>query len=136
VNQLLTPILAPLLQHRWMGFLLVGIGIVQTASVLVGIQIWTCPIRATLHIPCPGCGLSRATALLVQGKWGEMLHTHAFAPLFLLGFAVIAATSILPESLRQKVIGCVAALERRTGIVMILLLALIAYWGLRLIGLF
>lgn len=73
--------------------------------------------------------------MLLTGEWRAALVTHAFAPLFLLGFVALAAVSILPEPVRQKAIWQIAVLEQRTAISALLLLALIVYWGLRLIGL-
>jgi len=62
------------------------------ASVL-GIEATPCPVRllAGEHA-CPGCGLSRGTALAVQGEWGRSWRVHpagiVVAALCALGLAV------------------------------------------------
>jgi hypothetical protein len=132
---LCVPILAPLLRHRWFALALVGVGALQVGLAIANLPGWTCPIKAVLRVPCPGCGLSGAVAMLLTGEWQAALATHAFAPLFLLSFVALAAISTLPEPLRQKAIWQIAVLEQRTAISALLLWALIVYWGLRLIGL-
>ncbi len=37
---------------------------------------WLCPIRALLGLPCPACGLTRATLLVVQGDLRGALAMH------------------------------------------------------------
>ncbi len=132
---LFKPVLASLLEERWVALLLLGIGILQVGLAAVGLQGWQCPVRATLGVPCPGCGLSTAMALLLRGEWRAALSTHAFAPIFLLGFALLAVVSALPGRLHREATRRIAALERRTGIVTFVLLSLVVYWGVRLRGL-
>ena len=43
-----------------------------------------CPVRATLGIPCPGCGLSRALLLIVQGNLIEAWCFHPFSYVFII----------------------------------------------------
>ncbi len=40
-----------------------------------------CPILWFFGIPCPGCGLTRAHLLALQGEWAAALHMH---PVFFL----------------------------------------------------
>jgi hypothetical protein len=46
-----------------------------------------CPMASSLGIPCPGCGLTRATLALLHGDVGTALHFHplvtVLAPLFI-----------------------------------------------------
>lgn len=39
-----------------------------------------CLSRRLLHIPCPGCGMTRAFAHLAKGEWGAALALHPLAP--------------------------------------------------------
>ncbi len=40
-----------------------------------------CPSRILLGVPCPGCGLTRASSAMVSGELGAMLRFHPLAPL-------------------------------------------------------
>ncbi|MBN1811532.1 MAG: DUF2752 domain-containing protein [Anaerolineae bacterium] len=132
---LFTPVLASLMQNRWSALLLVGIAALQVGLVALGVDGWRCPIKAAFGVPCPGCGLSAAMVLLFQGEWRAALSSHAFAPVFLFGFVLMVVVSLLPGRVHRMVVRWIAALERRTGVVMFVLLALVVYWGFRLFGL-
>ncbi len=47
-----------------------------------------CPMAASLGVPCPGCGLTRATLALLRGDVAAALHFHPLVwlltPLFVL----------------------------------------------------
>ena len=126
------PILASLLEDRRVALLLSVVGAVQLALVAIEWEGWQCPIKATLHIPCPGCGLSTAMLLLIRGKWHAAISTHAFAPIFLLGFVLMTITALLPAPFHQRVVHRTAELEGRTGVVTYVLLGLVVYWVIRL----
>ena len=70
---------------------------------------------------------------LLQGKWENALHSHAFAPIFIFGFVLAAVVSALPGDTHRQAVAEIARFEQRTGIVAFLLLGLVAYWVLRLI---
>lgn len=40
-----------------------------------------CPSRRLLHLPCPGCGLTRAFLLLAKGEWRDAFRLHPLSPL-------------------------------------------------------
>lgn len=132
---LTTPIITPILKERYLPYVLTAFGIVQVTLVASGQHGWQCPIKAALGIPCPGCGLTTATVLLLQGKWRESLSTHAFAPIFLVGLLLITVVSLLPGRWRVKAVDAVARLEKRTGFAAVVLIALMGYWGMRLFSL-
>ncbi len=132
-NRFFTPVLTPFLESRALALTIVGCAVTQTLLVFFGLPSWQCPIRAATGIPCPGCGLGSALALLLKGKWLESLERHAFAPIFLLAFVVIAFASVLPAAWHQKIVEAMSRAERQTGFAAIVLLALFGYWGIRLI---
>jgi len=50
-----------------------------------------CPIYRSLHLLCPGCGTTRALAVLLRGHLGEALHLNALTTLMIpiaAGYAV------------------------------------------------
>lgn len=127
-----TPVLAPLLARRRVALLLIGVAAFQVGLGMVGITGWRCPVRMVLGIPCPGCGLTTAMVLLLRGEWRAALSTHLFAPLFLAGFVLALAITLLPDRLHREAVLRLAAVERRTGVVTLTLIALVVYWVVRL----
>jgi hypothetical protein len=71
-------------------WLLMGLAGLAGLAVL---HVWTpsndpataiCLSRRLLHLPCPGCGLTRAFAHLAKGEWGAALAAHPLAPVLAL----------------------------------------------------
>ncbi len=53
-----------------------------------------CPSARLLHVPCPGCGMTRALHLLVEGQVGASLSMHALAVPTLVSQAIFAVATI------------------------------------------
>jgi hypothetical protein len=60
------------------------------AAGLAILHLWTpsgdsasaiCLSRRLFHLPCPGCGMTRAFAHLAKGEWSAAVHDHPLAPL-------------------------------------------------------
>ena len=133
-NGFFSPALAPLMRNRRAVILLAAITVVLLALTAAGIIAWQCPVKSTLGVSCPGCGLTRATVLFVQGHWKTAVNLHAFAPFFLgIGIFLITGSS-LPLRLRQKMAHKTAAFERSTGIAGLLMLGFLAYWIFRVMN--
>jgi hypothetical protein len=126
-----TPVLAPLLRKRWPIFVFVAVGIAQLVLVGAGLNGWQCPIKTTVGVICPGCGLSTAMTLLVKGYWAEAIRMHVFAPIFLLVLMFIAGVIALPAAYLKSISAAVAQLERKTGLTAIITLGMVLYWLLR-----
>jgi hypothetical protein len=43
--------------------------------------ILTCPMMWLTSLPCPLCGLTRATFHLAKGEWAQAVELHALSPL-------------------------------------------------------
>jgi len=130
-----TPTLAVVMQNRWLLALIAGSAVLQIGLAAAGCRGWECPIRFISGIPCPGCGLSRAMALFIQGHWQSALEMHAFAPIILAAVGCLAVTAIMPRGIQHQAVRHVATWEKRSGIIAIVLMAMFIYWGLRLSGL-
>lgn len=50
-------------------------------GALIALEVPFCPTRGLLGIPCPGCGLTRATESMVVGDLAAMLRYHPLAPI-------------------------------------------------------
>jgi Protein of unknown function (DUF2752) len=127
------PTLSPLLRDRKLALAALGSAALLLSLSASGVAGWQCPFLHITGIPCPGCGLTRATYLLLRGDIHASLTFHAFAPIVLLGIAVVGSAGLLPDRARQPWIDKLVILERRTGVILILLAALIVYWLARLI---
>ncbi len=127
-----TPVLAPLLQNRWLVFIFVAFGVAQLSLVFFGLTGWQCPIYETLGVICPGCGMTTAMTLLLQGHWQLAVQTHAFAPAILIVLMMLLVAMGLGSAYLRKFSASVERLERKSGITAILLLSMVAYWLLRI----
>lgn len=125
--------MTPLLADRRLCLVLVGVVVGHFAAAEVGLSGWQCPVRHTLHVPCPGCGLTRATKLLLQGEWSHSLQVHAFAPAVVLFAALLVVSLVLPIAWRQFGLGALAKIEQRTHVTTLILLALVGYWLVRIL---
>jgi hypothetical protein len=129
-----TPMFSTLLTNRTESLALVGVGVLQVGLQLLGLPGWTCPFKAVFGIPCPGCGLTAAIDELLHGQVRAALHTHAFAPIFLVAFLVLLVVVMLPKTMQIRLAEAVARVEIRTGIAAWVLSGLMLYWVFRLFG--
>ena len=133
VDRLFIPILAPVFEDRRIGIAIVGAALLHSGLTILGLPSWQCPLRYTLGVPCPGCGLSRATIALIHGDWETSLNYHALAPYFLIGLLLTAFVTFLPSNSRRHAINWVGRIESFTGITAIFLIGLVLYWLARMI---
>ncbi len=106
---------------------ILGAGAAHVALAATPLGGWRCPFYESTGWPCPGCGLGRASILLLRGEVGKSLHLHAFASLLLLVLAVLGA-GLLPGPRGEKVRQVVRAVEERTWFVPAVLGGLLIYW--------
>ncbi len=103
--------------------------VIQLTPLVLG------PVKSTLGVVCPGCGLTRAMVLFAQGHWKAAIDLHAFAPIFFGVGIFLVVGSIMPAGLQQKIAYQITAFERLTGIVGLLIIGILVYWILRIINL-
>lgn len=132
-GRLYTPVLAPVMQSRWIIVLLATATVILLAVAALDLTAWQCPLKAALGVNCPGCGLTRAIVLLVQGQWLAAVKLHAFAPMGLAIGVLLVTGTLLPVKWRAKAAERLAVFERRSGIGFWLLLSVLIYWICRLI---
>jgi hypothetical protein len=132
-TQFSAPVLAPLIASRHPGIALAGAAVLHVGLLFLGLPGWHCPLRYGLGVPCPGCGLSRATVALIHGDWWTSLTYHAFAPFFIIGLTIVFGSVLLPSRPRQRLVLGIERLERHTRISSILLLVFMLYWLARLL---
>lgn len=74
-------------------------------ALAVTLDFPLCPLASAFGIPCPGCGLTRATLALLRGDLRSALHFHPLVwlltPLFTL-FMASAAIELLRNPARTR----------------------------------
>jgi hypothetical protein len=128
------PAFSSLLENRREGLVLFGAGALHLGLNLAGLPSWSCPIRAATGIPCPGCGITRATMQLLHGDLGLSLQTHAFAPVLVLALVFMTAGLFLPKRNRELLIAAIKKAETRYGLTAYLAVVFMLYWVVRLMG--
>ncbi len=112
--------------------------LVWVAAALPAALRWQqCQFARMFHIPCPGCGMTRAVTLLLAGDWRGSLHMHPLA------LPVLAAggTFALATVWTTYVYGWPMVHKSRLGRASLVGLAVayggsILLWGLRWLGCF
>jgi hypothetical protein len=131
-QHVLSPI-SPILRDRKFTFALAGATGLHVALVSLNLPSWDCPFFRVTGVPCPGCGLSRATMLLLKGDLAGSIRFHAFAPIFLFAIVALILSLVLPKSIIQPAIARAELIERKTGLTVLILGSLILYWLARLL---
>lgn len=104
-------------------------------GVLIALDVPLCPTKNLFGLPCPGCGLTRATEAMLVGDLWQMVVYHPLAPIItpLAIYSFLRATLISAGLLsihKKDPLGRVPNFVWATiGI------ALVGLWGLRLAGL-
>ena len=120
---------------------LVAFTLAVGGTALVALGPPMCPTALFLGIPCPGCGLTRATLALLRGDFGAALHFHplvfVLTPLFVaaLGTALLdyvrGGTPTAPARFTEWF-----SKRARYGAALGLLVAAVGVWGARFAGYF
>lgn len=128
-----TSIVASVLRQRPLCIALIAAGAVHLGATAAGVPGWICPWKAATGLPCPGCGLTRASIWLVRGDIAGALKFHPFAPVAVIGIALVLAGAILPDASRDRLLSAMGRVDRGGWISAVLLVALVVYWAVRLV---
>jgi hypothetical protein len=120
------------------------IALLSVAAALFGVAMWSdfplCPMAGSLGVPCPGCGLTRATLALLHGDWRGALGFHPLVWLLLpifVGFVAVASWEMLRDSERRRAPARVNWTGRGTTTVALAVLVLtFGVWLARFAGYF
>jgi hypothetical protein len=119
---------------------LVALGLIGAGLALALVGPPVCPTALFFGVPCPGCGLTRATLALLHGDLAGALHFHplvfVLAPLFayVLGVSLVdyvRGTPSAPARLTAWV-----SQRIRYGAALALLVVALGVWGARFAGYF
>jgi hypothetical protein len=97
-----------------------------------------CALATICHLPCPGCGMTRAIKLLAAGKAGASLRLHPLAvPVLFAGVLLVVSTvwatlsTGSPMRLHRSRLG-----QAAIGAAVVVYVAALALWVLRFFGCF
>lgn len=110
-----------------LGFALLQIFAPETAAKLH--WPFPCPFDSLLHIPCLGCGATRALRALVQGRLWESALWHPAVPFF----AAEAAVFLISQTLGRMSRGRVRMLTFNDVYVYALLAVILLQWIIKLL---
>jgi hypothetical protein len=107
----------------------------------LGIVVLFSPIKlcltaVILHVPCPGCGMTRATLALLRGDFAQATAVHPLAPLvapIAVAFFGMQATAYVRTG-RAFGTGSVPRMLELVGAILVILL--VAVWLARFFGYF
>ncbi len=124
-----------LLAHRMPAASLLGAAavIMLTGRFLVK-PLYRCPFRSLTDLPCPGCGLSRAGWLMLDGRFDVMWRIHPFTPYFALWGIMLLGAAILPEPWHARWAAAWTKLESYTKMHAIMLIGFVLFGVARLLG--
>lgn len=106
------------------------------AAALIFLGLLPCPVAFALRIPCPGCGMTRATLALLRGDLAGMFRLHPLAPLVLLFLGGYLGGNALGFVLRGRWGWVDERLGRRSNALLWAFVALVlGVWILRFAGL-
>ena len=108
--------------------------LLQVGLTLLGLPALECPVPRLTGSHCPGCGLTRSVEALLRGDFEASMRFHAFGPVALLGFLLVAAAAFAPREVGRRLTQTVRRIELVTGLTGVVLLAMIAYWLFRLVA--
>ncbi len=133
ISWLHRPLVAPIARQTALALALGIAGVIQVLAALFNLPLIPCPLLHATNIPCPGCGISRACAALLRGKWSQSMRLHALAIFFLIAIPLLLFAALLPPRSRTLYCDRLEKFERATGITRLLLIATFLYWLGRLL---
>ena len=113
------------------------LGIAAGCGLLVWLRVPFCPLASLLGIPCPGCGLTRATLALLHGQLGAAYALHplvfVLSPLFIASVCSAALTYVRGPRSGQRPNPWLASRSASVLATALLVLTL-GVWGVRFLG--
>ncbi len=113
------------------GWLLAPALALLAAAVASRLGLVLCPFRLLTHLPCPGCGMTRAMLALGHGDLRAALIAHPLSPFLAIALVAWWANNVLVASGRPRLVTLPASAARLWWLALIAALAL---WAARLAG--
>ena len=101
------------------------------AAAAARLGLVLCPFRLVTHLPCPGCGMTRALLALCHGDLRTALAAHPLSPFLAIALGLWWVNNLLLSSGRPPLITLPDSLGRLWWLALAVTLAL---WLARLAG--
>ena len=118
--------------RTWLGpALVVGLALLFAFTPLS----WPCPTATLFGVPCPMCGMTRATRLLVHGDLAGATHMHPLWPIVLPAIALFLLVETAGYA-RTGAWGKARTLRAMKPIGTVIVVLLVTLWVARFFGAF
>lgn len=91
-------------------------------------ELVLCPFRALTHLPCPGCGMTRAFCALAHFEFWRAIKFNALSPLLFVFLLIVWAKSVASVFRLRRLQLLLGRLPRPTPLTSKLLLGLALVW--------
>ncbi len=93
--------------------MLLGTGI-YGILVCFNLPVFPCPFNNVTGLPCPGCGMTRSTLALMNGRFLDSLRYNALTWIMILFWLIVAIGITIPARYRKVWIEKIGVWETRT----------------------
>ncbi|MFW5739011.1 MAG: DUF2752 domain-containing protein [Myxococcota bacterium] len=135
--RLSTPHRPSLRSHPRLRRLLIVAAIVAAMGVVTLLEVAVCPMAVIVGIPCPGCGMTRATLSALHGDFATSFRFHPLGmiivPLFAT-YAIAHAVSYIRHGVSQ--VDKIVSGKWIDRFLVLLLITMIGVWIARFFGAF
>jgi len=98
----------------------------------ISLPFLTCPIKLFTGVPCPTCGMTRSFLAMAHGHWQQAVTYHLFGPILFISFIGVVVQMSVELITRRSVSGIHTRLLSDRIFQIIVLVAFLVYYGLRL----
>ena len=127
------PVIAPLLASRQFNIIFASVPAVLILLEITDIFHWQCPFKYITRLDCPGCGLTRAVLIFLDGNICVSFRQHPFGILFVCVWILMAVLAVIGEDKRKSFTGKITGIEEKLPIIMVLFILFMLFGLVRVI---
>jgi hypothetical protein len=97
------------------------------------LPLWSCPLRRTLGLPCPSCGMTRAFVRVTHGDLAGALEVSPLGTMLSLASVLLVAYIAVRLTVLRRGLQLETSPRERQRLAAALLLAVLANWSYLLV---